>query len=340
MSSELNNISRKRKQEISSSLPTTTGTCWTDFIYSSPSSPSNENPHFNFDSFLGQHVPTTNSGSNSRRHSVAVGEMDYHSFDLLKQDSTWDELQFLLNTTTDVNMDRPIHKRTMSLREDNPSYATLLSPTLSSSSNNSNLFSQSFLDALVAENNNDAATMISDMSSLMESTGSHSQVTTEDLLKLATTPTSSIANPLDSTITPAVITKEINTMADWLLEQQQQQQPQGKKQRRSTSSLSPLSPTQTLGSSMSSNSPSPPITPMQSSSLGFEPIQEDYTSLLLSKNGLLSTARMMQGVSSSLQLLIQEYLLQKKTQPSLPGERTVMVLTSRVAQKSYGTEKR
>jgi hypothetical protein len=276
---------RKRKQDISSSLPTSM-TNWTDFIYSSPSSPSNENQFF--DSLL----TTTEGGTNSRRHSVAVGELDYHSFDFLKQDinaeTTWGDLQQLLldtDATMDLDTERPIHKRTLSLREDNPDYATLLSPPLSTSS--SNFFSTSFLDALVAENNADASTMISDMSSLAN----------DDFLNLA------------NTITPTDITKEITTMADWLLEQSSP-----KKQRRT--SLSPLS---TFGSSMSSNSPSPP---MQPSSLGFEPIiQEDAT-------------------PSTLKPLIQDYLLRKERKETLANEKTVMVLTSRVAQKSYGTEKR
>ena len=65
---------RKRKQdEMNSTLPTN----WTDFIYSTPSSPS-------IDNLFDQHSYSfdSSSGTNSRRHSVAVGELDYHSFDL------------------------------------------------------------------------------------------------------------------------------------------------------------------------------------------------------------------------------------------------------------------
>lgn len=358
------NNNRKRKQDentkiLSSSLPNTSS--WSDFIYSSPSSPSNTDEHqqFNFDSFFEQqhlHVDfppsTTHSGANSRRHSVAVGEMDFHSFDFLKQDinvlpsndnAPWDDLQQLLNSTTN---ERPIHRRTLSLREDNPHYATLLSPALSTNSSSSNFFSPSFLDALVAENNNvkenDAATIVSDIS-MMDTTPSTDLLSqSNDFLKLA--------NAADySTITPSAITNEINSMADWLLEQQEAKALQEKAQKRQKrSSLSPVSPTQTLGSSMSSNSPSPPITPMQPASLGFEPISfqqrqqnEDWNM----KMGGLISARMLQGetMAPSLKPLIQEYLLRRDHQDrSLPvtGERTVMVLTSRVAQKSYGTEKR
>ncbi|CAO3607489.1 unnamed protein product, partial [Mucor fragilis] len=376
-------MTRKRKQAddklLSSSMPTTTSS-WSDFIYSSPSSPSTaantvhaDDPHhFNFDSFFEQHN-TPLSGSNSRRHSVAVGEMDYHSFDMQKdmnimtasEHSPWDDIQMLLNSTAHMNPiataatadhERPIHRRTLSLREDDPHYATLLSPALSTAS--SNFFSTSFLDALVAENAstcssssptnnlNDASTIISDMSFIDSAQSTHT-----DLFNL------------NGSIPPSAITNEINTMADWLLEQQEVKEMHTqaqKRQRRSTNSLSPVSPSNTMGSSsLSSLSPSPPITPMQPASLGFEPIpfgqqpqqqqpqqQEewDMTKTTNSKSGLIS-ARIIQGetTASSLKPLIQDYLIRRDHQErSLPvtGERTVMVLTSRVAQKSYGTEKR
>lgn len=388
--------SRKRKQEdckLSSSMPNNTTSSWSDFIYSSPSSPSAvvENNHhdFNFDSFFEQHQLHIESGSNSRRHSVAVGEMDYHSFDFTKQDMNvlpandhhhqhnWDDLHLLLNSTIQPlqHPDRPIHKRTMSLREDDPHYATLLSPTMSTSNSSPNFFSSSFLDALVAENNlnkeSDAATIISDMSFMDTATTNDILSQSGDFLKLATTDLSSSTNTTSSssTITPSAITNEINTMADWLLEQQEVKEMHSqsqKRQRRSVNSLSPVSPTHTMGSSLSSYSPSPPITPMQPASLGFEPISfqsqqqptqettattnnnEDWdhqlSTMINNKSGLIS-ARMLQGenTASSLKPLIQDYLIRRDHQDrSLPvtGERTVMVLTSRVAQKSYGTEKR
>lgn len=408
--------SRKRKQHqqddnkiLSSSMPTNSS--WSDFIYSSPSSPSvesNHENHFNFDSFFEQHQlhidPNNQSGANSRRHSVAVGEMDYHSFDFSKQDlniipgsdsATWDDLHLLLNSTVNntagqqqpqqqhvQHPDRPIHRRTMSLREDDPHYATLLSPTMPTSTSSPNFFSSSFLDALVAENGNgrdfqregsanDAATIISEMSFMDSSSTTDILSQSGDFLKLATT-------DLTNTITPSAITNEINTMADWLLEQQEVKEMHAqaqKRQRRSVNSLSPVSPTHTMGSSLSSYSPSPPITPMQPASLGFEPIsfqqpqqQQDsstattnnaatageewdvnnhLTNMITNSNnksGIIS-ARILQGenTASSLKPLIQDYLIRRDHQDrSLPvtGERTVMVLTSRVAQKSYGTEKR
>lgn len=383
--------SRKRKQQddklLSSSMPNTSS--WSDFIYSSPSSPSVDSSNFNFDTFFEQHQlhidHNNQSGSNSRRHSVAVGEMDYHSFDFSKQEmnimsagdnAPWDDLHLLLNSTAtggshlQQNPDRPIHRRTLSLREDDPQYATLLSPVSSASSQN--FFSSSFLDALVAENgigrdgNSDAATIISDMSFIDASSTTDLLSQSGDFLKLATCDFNN-----NSTITPSSITNEINTMADWLLEQQEVKEMHAqaqKRQRRSTDSLSPASPTHTMGSSLSSLSPSPPITPMQPASLGFEPIsfqqpqpQQPQPSnewdinnhnLLNSTNNTSTTnksgiisARILQGetTASSLKPLIQDYLIRRDNQDrSLPvtGERTVMVLTSRVAQKSYGTEKR
>lgn len=380
--------SRKRKQQddnklLSSSMPNTSS--WSDFIYSSPSSPAVENDnHFNFDSFFEQHqlhIDTNNlSGSNSRRHSVAVGEMDYHSFDFTKQEMNvlpasdngpWDDLHHLLNSTANHQIDRPLHKRTQSLREDDPHYATLLSPTASSP----NFFSTSFLDALVAENgvgrdfhredssNGDSATMISDIS-FMDSSTTELLSQSGDFLKLATNEFNNA-----STITPSAITNEINNMADWLLEQQEAKKLHSqaqKRQRCSINSLSPVSPSHTMGSSLSSLSPSPPITPMQPASLGFEPIpfqqpqpqgqqpqqvNEDWdmnsqlSSLINNNKSGIISARILQGknTASSLKPLIQDYLIRRDLQErSLPitGERTVMVLTSRVAQKSYGTEKR
>ncbi|KAI8349628.1 hypothetical protein EDC96DRAFT_519924 [Choanephora cucurbitarum] len=330
---------RKRKQQedklFSSSLPTTTS--WSDFIYSSPSSPSveHENHHLSFDSLFEQHaLHFDHTGTNSRRHSVAVGEMDYHSFDFAKHEPTlpaqgdanlWDDLQRLLASSStplclphQQHPERPIHRRTMSLREDDPHYATLLSPTLSTTST-STFFSSSFLDALVAENGHDRKNS-SDLSFLEPSTDS-----------------------FDQTVTPSAITNEIHTMADWLLEQQEVKEMHTqaqKRQRRSTTSLSPASPT--MGSSLSSLSPSPPITPMQPTSLGFEPIsfqpqptvQQDWDLSLLDTKEV---------ESNPLKPMIREYLLCREHQDRatpVAGERTVMVLTSRVAQKSYGTEKR
>ncbi|RCH99983.1 hypothetical protein CU097_007461 [Rhizopus azygosporus] len=169
------------------------------------------------------------------------------------------------------------------------------------------LFSPSFLDTLM----NDHPTRPRELS--VDSSIISDFSLNDDIFKFNT-------NGFHQTITPsAIISNEISTMADWLLEQQQQQLPQEdkqhKRQRRSTDSP--------LGSSSSASSSSPPITPMQQVSLGFEPIHQ--------LDDIKDT--------SSLQPLIQNYLLQKH-QDYIPGERTIMILTSKVAQKSYGTEKR
>jgi hypothetical protein len=243
---------RKRKQdEMNSTLPTN----WTDFIYSTPSSPS-------IDNLFDQHSYSfdSSSGTNSRRHSVAVGELDYHSFDL-----------------NSLLEERPLHKRAMSLREDDLT---------------TNLFS-SYLFDLVDTRPRELSMDSSIISDLSLNDLSNNN---PDLYKFDTSL---------ETITPsATLTNEINSMADWLLENPQ------KRPRRSTDSP--------LGSSSDSSS-SPPITPMQQVSLGFEPIQEEW----------------------DLQPLIQNYLLQKQSREEyIPGERTIMILTSKVAQKSYGTEKR
>ncbi|KAI9365118.1 hypothetical protein BD770DRAFT_468814 [Pilaira anomala] len=365
--------SRKRKQQdenkLSSSMPNNSASSWTDFIYSSPSSPSvlenNEATQFNFDGFFldqqqqqQQHQIHEVSGTNSRRHSVAIGEMDYHSFDFSKSsldlntlDNTtnasycWDDLHLLLNPPPPIydNTNRPIHKRTMSLREDDPNFAatSLLSPTLSTTS--SNFFSTSFLEALVAENSNS--------NNNNNNNNSREEMNDLDMSFIETSDILSQSLEEFNHITPSSITTEINNMADWLLEQEQvKKMHTQKRQRRSLNSLSPVSPTHTLGSSLSSLSPSPPITPMQPASLGFEPIlpfiqppqppqQQQQQQTTVTKDWDTTTS----NNACALKPLIQDYLIKRELQDrSLPvtGERTIMVLTSRVAQKSYGTEKR
>lgn len=344
--------SRKRKQQdetkLSSSMPNNSASSWTDFIYSSPSSPSVlENNEFNFDGFfLDQQQQQMHevSGTNSRRHSVAIGEMDYHSFDFSKSSSFdlntldnpnasfggWDDLHLLLNPPPPIydHTTRPIHKRTMSLREDDPNFAatSLLSPTLSTTS--SNFFSTSFLEALVAENsNNNNNNHREEMNDLDMSFIETSDILSQSLEDF-------------NHITPSSITTEINNMADWLLEQEQvKKMHTQKRQRRSLNSLSPVSPTHTLGSSLSSLSPSPPITPMQPASLGFEPILP----FIQPQPQTTKEWDTSSNNACALKPFIQDYLIKRELQDrTLPvtGERTIMVLTSRVAQKSYGTEKR
>lgn len=373
--------SRKRKQQdvcdkLSSSMPNTSS--WSDFIYSSPSSPSVENASadnahmLNFDSLFDQPPADPHSGANSRRHSVAVGEMDYHSFDFSKQDmnvlpaSSWDaDLQMLLNNAhaESAAEQRPVHRRAMSLRIDDTHHPM----SFSQATTGPTFFTPNFLDALVADNQrdfagglsmdegSDAATMVSDMSfmdsnDILSTTGSFLDMSTSEL----STNNMTNNNNTNTTnlVTPSSITNEINSMADWLLEQQQTKEntQAQKRQRRmhpDESSLSPISPAQTMGSSMSSMSPSPPITPMQPVSVGFDQQQQQHQQQQQPGQdgewGLNSLSTLNKPVIQSLKPLVQNYLLQKSHQDrSIPiqGESTVMVLTSKVAQKSYGTEKR
>ncbi|CAO3662129.1 unnamed protein product [Rhizopus stolonifer] len=238
--------SRKRTQNTNSALS------WTDFIYSSPPSPSTEMSQALFDTHF-QH--SVDSGSNSRRHSVAFGEFDYHSIGL---------------NTLSYGDEKPVHKRSMSLKEDDNTL---------------------FLESWMLENSMTRPRELS-MDSSIISDFSFSDLSTTDLFKFG---------ELNPTINPSeTMTNEINSMADWLLEQPQ------KRQKLDDSPM---------GSS--SSSLSPPVTPIQPDSLGFDFIEQD---------------------SISLQFLIQSYLL--KQESHIPGERTIMLLTSKVAQKSYGTEKR
>lgn len=87
-------------------------------------------------------------------------------------------------------------------------------------------------------------------------------------------------------------------------------------------------------SPISTSSPSPPITPV------FEDQEQEEQQPCLgastsSNSNSLVTARMLQ-TAGELQPHLQQYLLNQNKQ----GERTVTILTSKVAQKSYGTEKR
>ncbi|KAG0189616.1 hypothetical protein DFQ28_003155 [Apophysomyces sp. BC1034] len=142
-------------------------------------------------------------------------------------------------------------------------------------------------------------------------------------------------------------------------------------------SLQPLPPPDSPSNSSSSNS-SPPITPMYnrmsirsgsfqypsgnppSSFLSHPPIPEadeytrNYASRDTAQEGLhhigssnildlkagMVTARLMQNAVNAAKMrpLIQSYL--QSSDPMALGERTVVILTSKVAQKSYGTEKR
>ncbi|KAI9321891.1 hypothetical protein BX666DRAFT_1906713 [Dichotomocladium elegans] len=151
-----------------------------DAIFSSSGASSHFDHTFNFDQYdFESHLPL--SGSASRRHSVAVGELDFHSFETVKQEIDMKRfdasLQQLLavpsawSTTEDhpdLNNDdsnhiheksltyqqhqqqqpRPTHKRAMSLRlETTHSFQH----HASASPDTPSLFTPSFLDALNAD---------------------------------------------------------------------------------------------------------------------------------------------------------------------------------------------
>ncbi|KAG2222708.1 hypothetical protein INT45_011196 [Circinella minor] len=445
-------LSRKRKQDFGD-----TKNVWSDFVYSSPSSPSNGIPSgalpstadalmldhaydLNLDSIFSHNNLTTTTaahndlnafdfdasildGSSSRRHSVAVGELDYHSFENIKQDldvrrfdadlqqllglpSSWsssnssdsNNSSIALNNNNNDTSAAPMpldgeplqHKRTMSLRLE-----TSLPMQQSSSSGSPTtpaFFSPSFLDALNAEEDRDAP--------LLFPTGPTSFHTALPLVD----PASDMNNHQQQALLHSPQQQQQTYQQDggttvspndmWFGDNQQQQAKEeiiGANVKRRGSKASrmspPTSPSNTITSSMSSSSPSPPITPMQP--VGYDQLSykhhpaipeedEEMSSswnndnnannnnnnknntqrqqqqqaaaqaalaaaannrLRTSKSSLV-TARMLQGANTAAALKphVQQYLM--SNDPAGSGERTVMILTSKVAQKSYGTEKR
>lgn len=370
---------------------------------------------FDFDQYnLESHLPL--SGSASRRHSVAVGEMDYHSFDNLKQDfdiRRFDaSLQQLLelpsswssNSTSEQSNDSypppAPHKRAMSLRLET---SLPLQQQSTGSPDTPALFTPSFLDALNAEEDKDApllfpsgAISFTTPTPLNGDAGENNQQRPESMLNMssspsnssvdyllqqhhqqastttATTSTSSIPISTSSTIAPSAISNNMWMMGNGDHHHHTTEKPSNRstvaKRRVSKSRTSPpTSPSNTITSSMSSMSPSPPITPMQAHAFDHANkkhhhptiLEEDETlseqqhhnnnnswassntdhSMRMSKSSLIA-ARMMQGVNTAniLKPHVQQYLM--SNDPAGSGERTIMILTSKVAQKSYGTEKR
>ncbi|KAJ8656397.1 hypothetical protein O0I10_007965 [Lichtheimia ornata] len=363
---------------------------------------------FDFDQYnLESHLPL--SGSASRRHSVAVGEMDYHSFDNLKQDfdiRRFDaSLQQLLelpsswssNSTSEQSNDSypppAPHKRAMSLRLET---SLPLQQQSTGSPDTPALFTPSFLDALNAEEDKDApllfpsgAISFTTPTPLNGDGGENNQQRPEDMLNMSSSPSnssvdyllqqhhqqaatttatsSSIPISTSSTIAPSAISNNM-----WMMGGDHHHTPEKSsnrstvaKRRVSKSRTSPpTSPSNTITSSMSSMSPSPPITPMQAHAFDHSNkkhhhptiLEEDETiseqqhnnnswanstdhPMRMSKSSLIA-ARMMQGVNTAniLKPHVQQYLM--SNDPAGSGERTIMILTSKVAQKSYGTEKR
>lgn len=439
LSSPDKSLSRKRKQDFSTSSSSSSLAGWTDYLYSSPSSPStsmsttaeanpltHHQPHhqdsssgcdFNFDSIFGQsldHVTCTfdfggidhmqqqqqssSSGSTSRRHSVAVGEIDYHSFPAaVKQEFRYDtDLQQLLGLPSSWSSSESSsvtpenvapHKRTMSLRlETNHSaYNQQQQPA---SPTTPNFFSPGFLDALNADEDKDTVfTFPTDTSFTTQSLAFMDQQQQQDFIGVSPSPSSSSVDAFlhhhnqgtaeqqqqqqrgglvpTNTIAPSAISSNNMNGGGWMTDR-----------RHAKSRLSP--PTSPSNNTISSSSPSPPVTPMQAvgydshtfkhpaipeedeemtsapQEKGRRQSSERSSSLLhddhvMSSNAMRATtttkgglvaARMQLGASTAATLKphIRNYLL--SNDPAGSGERTVMILTSKVAQKSYGTEKR
>jgi hypothetical protein len=367
-------FTRKRKQELMEQKPLS---AWSDFVYSSPSSPGQDNS-MNLDSFLqNNNNESNNEQLDSRRHSVAVGEMNFHSFDSIKQEldmGPWEtDLQNLLgggasipsswssnsssSTMEGMQQQPALHRRAMSLRLETTqpfdmhhTSVSMASPTTPA------FFSSSFLDALKTEDDTMGdlgLAFTTDASNISASSplGDGNDNTFQDLMMNHSNENTSIHSDMN-TITPSAISNDVNTLTQWFLNQPLEEQVQLSKPIKASSP--PTSPSNT--SSMST-SPSPPITPMQPISTAVcdtmlfqqqhpsipeedeeSEAKENWEAKTRKHNAI--NMRMIQGVKNAptMKPLIQQYLL--SSDPSSLGEHKVMILTSKVAQKSYGTEKR
>lgn len=351
-----NSTTRKRKQEN-----------WSDFVYSSPNSPQQQLSHqhqqhhdFNIDSIFSTTSHEHENNAGSRRHSVTVGEMHFHSFDKpqgyhdLEQllgaslPSSWSSsssgASTIQNNNNNNNIDVIPHRRAMSLRLD-----TLTQPidmhrasVSTASPTTPAFFSPSFLDALKQEddimfdsNNQFSNDMIHDF---MMSTSTPTATTATP------TTTSSSATTTTTTITPSVINTgdDVNNLTNWLLNQPTTNHNNGGnvvKRKSSTTSTATSSTSPSSSSIHMISTPSPPSASMtslyqqQHPSIPEEEDEDIDTNLL--RNSTINS-RIIQGTNNSsiMKPLIQKYL------GTLEDERKVIILTSKVAQKSYGTEKR
>ncbi|CEP06970.1 hypothetical protein [Parasitella parasitica] len=352
-----NTTARKRKQEN-----------WSDFVYSSPNSPQQQlgysqqqqqqqHHDFNIDSIFtaAPHEHENNAGS--RRHSVAVGEMHFHSFDKphgfhdLEQllgaslPSSWSSSSSGGSTVqnSNTNVDMIPHRRALSLRLDTPTQPidmhrasmSTASPTTPA------FFSPSFLDALKQEddimfdsNNHFSDDIIHDF---MMSTSA--PATASSVAARAST-TSIATTTATTTITPSVISTgdDVNNLTNWLLNQPTANN-NVVKRKSSTASTTASSASPSSSSVHIMSTPSPPSAPMtslyqqQHPSIPEEEDEDIDTNLL--RNSTINS-RIMQGANNAsiMKPLIQKYLA------TLEDERKIVILTSKVAQKSYGTEKR
>ncbi|KAI8344328.1 hypothetical protein BC941DRAFT_497633 [Chlamydoabsidia padenii] len=433
-------ISRKRKQEPGN---------LSDYVYSSPNSPSHTlnlstdvmdhgypfgvDPNLttfeyssatDYSSFAHHQHSTgleqfnNNSGLNSRRHSVAIGEMDYHyhsTFNMNKGDHlsintdhhldnlnnnlpfmkqepldemNWDSTDFQhlfggtslpssfsshSSGTTFDTLDQPAtHQRTLSLRLENlPSLQQHQDHGPCASPTTPVFFSPTFLDSLkTEEEGNNFNTNPSIGSTLLAQSidhqyqypPTHHQQQQEHDIDLST---GYIVHPDQLAMQLSVQQQQQQKPSGlWLMDSTSSTKRQSVSKRRSSTKTIKQSPPSSPATTTSTCSPSPPITPSQHVSnfessfhhthpsipeedddmvsKGAKTITDDTLERHAErrvKNSLVS-ARIVQGAISAAQLkpLIQQYLL--SDDPSSYGEHSVTLLTSRVAQKSYGTEKR
>jgi len=345
-----NSTTRKRKQEN-----------WSDFVYSSPNSPQQPLSHhqhhdFNIDSIFSTapHEQDQNNAG-SRRHSVTVGEMHFHSFD---KPQGYHDLEQLLgaslpsswsssssgvsaiqqNNNSNNNIDVMPHRRAMSLRLDTPTQPidmhrasiSTASPTTPA------FFSPSFLDALKQEDD-----------IMFDSNHHFSDDMIHDFMMSTSNPNvtaAAAATATTSTITPSVISTgdDVHNLTNWLLNQPTTTPTANNnvvKRKSSTTSTNTSSTSPSSPSVHMMSTPSPPSASMtslyqqQHPSIPEEEDEDIDTNLL--RNSTINS-RIIQGTNNAsiLKPLIQKYL------GNLEDERKVIILTSKVAQKSYGTEKR
>ncbi|KAI9315166.1 hypothetical protein BX666DRAFT_2028747 [Dichotomocladium elegans] len=354
-----------------------------------PTAPIHHYDHsFDFDRYnFDAHLPLTDAVS--RRHSVAVGELDYYPVDSVKQELDVD-LQRLLalpsswssstsSATSNSNssnaslpLDRSLaHQQQQKMTTTELGRPELETTTISStgSPNTPAFFTPSFLDALNADEDKDASFVFHEdpltLASSSPSASSADYLLHHNRQQCEDTAT---YGAVSGTVSPVVIT-------NWLMEQPTAKTHVTTRPRHRGKSP-PISPS----NASSSSSPSPPVTPVQPTYATYDHhgyaqnhhptiLEEDEDMALprgaqqivsvprpstntalwnnstdaqrirASKSSLV-TARMLQGANTATVLKphIQQYLMSHN--PSGNGERTIMILTSKVAQKSYGTEKR
>ncbi|KAI7887732.1 uncharacterized protein EV154DRAFT_484822 [Mucor mucedo] len=245
--------------------------------------------------------------------------MNFHSFDKmgwnnqdLVMNASGNSLPSSWSSSSSSDPNPMIHRRAMSLRLDNlpiqqhmdmhhRASISTASPTTPA------FFSPSFLDALKQDDD-----------IMMDTSFENHHGLTDDLIH------NFMMNQQEqSTITPSVInTGEVNNLTNWLLN--------GDSPNTTTSSSSPPLV-------QTNSSPSPPIQSFLQHPSIPEEEDEDMDSHEKQRTRLEIASRMIPPVPNNaiaIKPLVQKYL------STFENEQKVMIHTSKVAQKSYGTEKR